>query len=139
MRKNIKKNIVVLMMVLALGGGTAASAANKFKFSIVTSVIGKTEFKLQAKKTTCVSTAATYRYNTDNLVDFVGRYAVDLDGNGFFNKDYEGTYKRADGNKHTTNYGKIDKNTYTVTVGVNIEDNIGPMGGQIKGEGELKQ
>ena len=92
-----------------------------------------------SKKTTCVSTAATYRYNTDKLVDFEGRYAVDLDGNGFFNKDYKGTYKRADGNKHTTNYGKIDKNTYTVTVGVNIEDNIGPMGGQIKGEGELKQ
>ena len=139
MNNKMKKGIMVVAIIFALGGSTVVSAANDFKFCIVSNVIGKKEFKLKNKYTNCVSNASTYRYNTDNKVDFVGRYAVDLDGNGFFNKDYDGVYKKANGKSYKTSYGIIDKNTYTVNVGVDRECNLGPKCGQIKGTGELVQ
>lgn len=139
MIKNVKKGIVVASIIAILGGSTAVSAANNFRFSMVSNVIGKKEFNLKNKTTNCESKASTYRYNTENLVDFVGRYSVNLDGNGFLKKDYEGTYKKADGKDHTTGYGKINKNTYTVNVVVDPRCNLIPQGGQIKGEGEIKQ
>lgn len=139
MIKNVKKGIAVASIIAILGGSTAASAANNFRFSMVSNVIGKKEFNLKNKTTNCESKASTYRYNTENLVDFVGKYSVDLDGNGFLKKDYKGSYKKADGKVHTTGYGKINKNTYTVNVGVDPRCNLIPQGGQIKGEGEIKQ
>ena len=49
MIKNVKKGIVVASIIAILGGSTAASAANNFRFSMVSNVIGKKEFNLKNK------------------------------------------------------------------------------------------
>lgn len=41
MIKNVKKGIVVASIIAILGGSTAVSAANNFRFSMVSNVIGK--------------------------------------------------------------------------------------------------
>ncbi len=137
MKKNMKRGLAIAGMTLLLGGISTVYAANDFTFSFSSNVIGKTEFKLSNMDTKCKSKAATYVYNTNSYASFTGNYCITLDGNGFFNPDYKGTYKKADGYMYTTTYGKIKKNTYTVNIGTNSD--LIPRGGQIKGAGSIVQ
>lgn len=137
MKKETKKRFVIADIALLLGGASSAYAANDFNFSFVSNVIGKKEFKLKNKYATCSSRAETYRYNTNRYVSSIGNYIIDLDGNGFFNPDYDGTYHKADGYVYTTDYGKIKNNTYTVNIGTNSD--LTATGRQIKGCGEIIQ
>lgn len=133
----MKKIFLLASAILVLEGASTVYAANDFKFSFVSNIIGKTEFNLNKEYTTCDSNAGTYVYNTNSYADFVGEYCIDLNGNGIFKKDYEGTYQKADGRVHTTNYGEIKKNTYTVDIGSN--SHLAQRAAQIKGEGQIKQ
>lgn len=136
-KDDMKKLFVIAGMALIVGGTSTAYASNDFTFSFVTNVIGKKEFKLSKKDTSCDSRAATYRYNTDFIVDHVARYRVNLDGNGFFNPDYTGKYQDANGKFCTTKYNTIKKNTYTVNLGT--KDDLAPRSEQIKGTGTIYQ
>lgn len=135
--KNMKKKLTLVVMLLFLGGTLTTYASKDFTFCFSSNVIGKKGFKLSNKKTTCESRADTFIFNTDNYADFVGKYCIDLEGKGFFKPSYSGTYQKVDGYVHTTKYGKIKKNTYTVNIGSN--SHLVPKGGQIKGEGEIVQ
>lgn len=120
-----------------MGIGSVVYAANTFSYSFVSNVIGKTEFKLKNKKTVCKSRAATYKYHTKSYANYIGNYRITLDGNGFFNPNYIGDYKKADDKMHDTNYKKIQKNTYTVNIGT--KDDLVARCLQITGTGKLLQ
>lgn len=135
--KQRRKVFAVIAMALILGGTSTAYAANDFTFAFVNCVVGKTEFSLKDKNTKSETRADTFRYNTNSYVTPFGNYAVSLVRKSFFNSSYDGDYMKADGYYHTTNFGKIKKGKYTVTLGSN--SHLASSGKEIRGNGTLKQ
>ena len=116
-------------------------AANKgsFTFKFSTAVQGSTKFELGAVKTTCTSTADTYTLEGHNYSSRKYIYHIDLIGKGWFASQYIGTSQYADGWSYTTDYGKINDNTYTLNISSDRFLGSEGQGYQIDGSGTLYQ
>lgn len=135
----MKKNIFMVGLLTCLLGTASAQVINAqnqgFTFKFSYALQGKTTYSLKEKKTKTNNIADTYRYNEDSVVDNKGHYKVDLDGKGFFARDYSGSYQKADGYAYDQKYGKIKKNKYTI--GIGTKDDLTASGRYIEGSGDI--
>lgn len=142
MKEKMKKCIVLTVATFVIGGTLSANNVTKyFNFAFSYAVIGNSEFKLSKLSTHAVTTGQTYVYDRSNNHGTVNpnkaNYNITLDGNGYFAADYTGAYKCANGDKCITNYGNVDKNTYTINVGTNSDATA--CGQYIRGNGYVWQ
>lgn len=138
--KKMKRMVGVASLAVLVGGASTVLAASKgeFSFSFSSNVIGKTEFKLANKSTSCSSTADSYRYGTSDVLSTKYRYKMSLEQQKIFGKSYSGDKSiYADGLKHKIAFNTVDKGTYTVNIG--SPDKLSASGVVIKGDGELFQ
>lgn len=136
----MKKLVGMASLAVLVGGASTVLGASKgtFSFSFSSNVVGKTEFSLANKSTSCNSTAESYRYGTGELLESKYRYKMSLEQKKFLGKSYSGDKSiYADGVKHKIAFNTVEKGTYTVNI--SSPDNLSACGVLIKGNGELFQ
>lgn len=140
MKKKLFSGIVIcsLLILIAKPVFTFASDTNRgtFTFDFKFTVKGTTQFSMSKQDTKCISSAQAYQSEYDSY-NYGYSYKIDLDGDGWFRPDYSGSYVLGDGYNHTTTYGKISENTYTVNI--DSKENLNTGGYQMIGSGILYQ